>query len=143
MWRNGDSGRHCCAWSGVGVPDGAARNGFRVKRVVGGGYAPPKVHSGEGDAMDEEAENESPGVVERAAKVAEGARKAERTAAESERDALEDAAASARRTLVQADATLRSAAHGGEEMLVTAVRERPLTTVLAALAVGFLFGRAL
>jgi hypothetical protein len=52
-------------------------------------------------------------------------------------------AQAARRTYAQAGRTLRVSAERGEDILVTAAREHPVSTVLAALAVGFLFGRAL
>jgi hypothetical protein len=55
----------------------------------------------------------------------------------------EETLEAAQRTLEQAQRTARAAARGGEEMLTTAATEHPIAAVAAALALGFLFGRAL
>jgi hypothetical protein len=58
-------------------------------------------------------------------------------------EAVGEALAAARRTLDQARKALEAAAAAGDEAIAAEVEERPLTAVLVALAVGFIFGRAL
>ncbi len=54
-----------------------------------------------------------------------------------------EAKIAARRTLDQAEGTVRSLVDSGRETLVVEAERRPVTLALAALAIGFIFGRAL
>jgi ElaB/YqjD/DUF883 family membrane-anchored ribosome-binding protein len=58
-------------------------------------------------------------------------------------EAVAEGVAAARRTLDQARKALEAAAAAGDEAIAAEVEERPVTAVLVALAVGFIFGRAL
>jgi hypothetical protein len=57
--------------------------------------------------------------------------------------AYAETADAARRTIGQAGEALRAAADSGQNALGAEAERRPVTLLLAALAVGFIFGRAL
>jgi hypothetical protein len=57
-------------------------------------------------------------------------------------DSYAKAVDAAKRTYERANATLRAATQEGQEVLAAEAQQRPLTVLLATLAIGFLVGRA-